>query len=85
MRLSTPRWWYVRSGAPTPITRALLRPISWIWSSVTARRIAAARPFDPAVPVVCIGNLTMGGSGKTPVVRALARFPRRCGWRKPRS
>jgi tetraacyldisaccharide 4'-kinase len=73
MRLSTPRWWYVRRGAPMPLTRALLRPISWVWAFATARRIAAARPFDPGVAVICVGNLTMGGSGKTPVVRALAR------------
>jgi tetraacyldisaccharide 4'-kinase len=73
MRLSTPRWWYVRRGAPMPLTRALLRPISWVWALETARRIAAARPIDPGVAVICVGNLTMGGSGKTPVVRALAR------------
>ena len=73
MRLSTPRWWYVRRGAPMPLTRALLTPISWIWAFVTARRIAAGRPYDPGVPVICVGNLTVGGSGKTPVVRALAR------------
>jgi tetraacyldisaccharide 4'-kinase len=73
MRLSTPRWWYVRHGAPMPLTRALLTPVSWIWALVTARRIAAGRPLDPGAPVICVGNLTMGGSGKTPVVRALAR------------
>jgi tetraacyldisaccharide 4'-kinase len=73
MKLSTPRWWYVRRGAPMPLTRVLLRPISWVWALETARRIAAARPFDPGVAVICVGNLTMGGSGKTPVVRALAR------------
>jgi tetraacyldisaccharide 4'-kinase len=71
MRLATPRWWYVRSGAPAPITRALLRPASWIWAWATARRIARGRPVDPGVPVICVGNLTMGGAGKTPVVRAL--------------
>ncbi|HLY78705.1 MAG TPA: tetraacyldisaccharide 4'-kinase, partial [Caulobacteraceae bacterium] len=73
MRLATPRWWYVRRGAPAPLTRALLRPISWIWTYATARRIARGRPFDPGVPVICVGNLTLGGSGKTPVVRALAK------------
>ncbi|HZZ89100.1 MAG TPA: tetraacyldisaccharide 4'-kinase, partial [Caulobacteraceae bacterium] len=73
MRVSTPRWWYVRDRAPAPLTRALLRPISWIWAFVTARRIASARPLDPGAPVICVGNLTMGGSGKTPIVRALAR------------
>ena len=75
MRLGTPRWWYVRHGAPAPITRALLKPISWIWTAATAERIAKARPVDPGIPVISIGNLTMGGSGKTPVAReVLARL-----------
>jgi tetraacyldisaccharide 4'-kinase len=75
VKLGTPRWWYVRSGAPAPIIRALLRPISWVWAAATARRIARATPVDPGVPVISIGNLTMGGSGKTPVAReVLARL-----------
>lgn len=76
MKLSTPRWWYVREGAPAPITRALLTPISWIWTWATARRIARADPIDPGAPVICVGNLTVGGTGKTPVVREiLSRLP----------
>jgi tetraacyldisaccharide 4'-kinase len=71
MKLGTPRWWYVREGAPAPILRALLRPVSWIWAAVGARRMAGARPFDPGVPVICVGNLTMGGAGKTPVAREI--------------
>lgn len=73
MRIATPRWWYVRDRAPMAVTRALLRPASWIWSWATAWRLARGRPFDPGVPVICVGNLTLGGSGKTPVVRELAR------------
>jgi len=77
MKLATPRWWYMREHrarqGDMPMLRALLTPVSWIWSAVTARRIASARPFDPGVPVICVGNLTVGGTGKTPVVRALAQ------------
>ena len=76
MKLATPRWWYVRDvparRGGMPVSRAVLTPISWIWAAVTARRIARAEPFDPGVPVICVGNLTLGGAGKTPVVRALA-------------
>ena len=71
MKLSTPRWWYVREDAPAPVTRILLKPVSWIWAAVTARRIARAVPVDPGAPVICVGNLTVGGTGKTPVVREL--------------
>jgi tetraacyldisaccharide 4'-kinase len=71
MKLSTPRWWYMRDGAPMPLTRALLRPASWIWASVTARRIARTVPFDPGVPVICVGGLSVGGAGKTPVAQVL--------------
>ncbi len=75
MKLTTPRWWYVRGPRrPMAVTRALLSPIGWIWTWATARRLARGRgrAVDPGVPVICVGNLTMGGTGKTPVVRALA-------------
>lgn len=74
MKLSTPRWWYVRHGPPRRVTRALLRPLSWIWAAATARRIARAVPVDAGLPVICVGNLTVGGAGKTPVVRELLRL-----------
>lgn len=71
MKLGTPRWWYVKSGGPAPLTRALLTPISWIWAASTARRIAKTIPTEVAAPVICVGNVTMGGAGKTPIVREL--------------
>jgi tetraacyldisaccharide 4'-kinase len=53
-------------------TRALLTPVSWIWALATARRIARGAHRDPGVPVICVGNLTLGGAGKTPVAVAVA-------------
>jgi tetraacyldisaccharide 4'-kinase len=71
MRLRTPRWWYDRRPR-AGMTRALLRPVAWAWAAVTARRIARTQPENVGVPVICVGNLTLGGSGKTPVVQAIA-------------
>ena len=50
MKLSTPRWWYRREGAPMPLTRFLLRPLSLVWAAATARRIAKGRPADLDLP-----------------------------------
>ena len=63
----------------SPIRRALLTPIGWIWAAATARRLARTEPFDPGVPVISVGNLTVGGSGKTPVAQALLRRLRASG------
>ena len=71
MKLGTPRDWYRRERAPAPLTRALLRPLSLIWANATARRLAKGLREEVGAPVIVVGNLTMGGAGKTPVVRAL--------------
>jgi tetraacyldisaccharide 4'-kinase len=71
MSLSTPRWWYLRGRRAGTLLRLVLTPASWIWAAATARRIAGGRKLDPGVPVICIGNLTLGGAGKTPVAAAV--------------
>jgi len=73
MTLSTPEWWYRRGKRQSPVARTLLTPLSWIWAGVTARRLARTTPTDPGAPVICVGNVTMGGAGKTPIVRELVR------------
>lgn len=79
MSLSTPKWWYLRDRKHAAMTRMLLKPLSWIWAGVTAGRIARTRPTDPGIAVISIGNLTVGGSGKTPVAREVLRLLRRSG------
>jgi tetraacyldisaccharide 4'-kinase len=74
MKLSTPRWWYRRDRDHAPVTRFLLKPLSWIWAAATARRIARGAPVDPGAAVISVGNLTVGGSGKTPVAREILRL-----------
>src|SRR5258706_1938886 len=61
----------------------LLEPIGWAIAGVGMMRRRLARPFIVPMPVVCVGNLTVGGSGKTPVVLALARWPPERGPRIP--
>lgn len=79
MKLNTPRWWYTREARHGRVGRTLLKPLSWIWAAATARRITRARPGDPGVPVISVGNLTVGGSGKTPIAREVIRLLREAG------
>jgi len=79
MKLNTPRWWYTRDARHGAVARILLKPLSWLWAAVTARRIARADPVDPGVPIISVGNLTVGGSGKTPVTREAIRLLHEAG------
>ncbi len=71
MKMITPRWWYVRRGGRGALTGLMLRPLSWLWTLAVARRLSRGGAIDPGAPVICVGNLTMGGSGKTPVAREI--------------
>ena len=53
------------------VLRALLTPVSWAYAWAGAQRLRNTSPRHAPVPVVCVGNLTVGGAGKTPVTRAL--------------
>lgn len=51
--------------------RALLTPPSWAYAFAAAHRIRTTISRHAPVPVICIGNLTVGGAGKTPIARAI--------------
>lgn len=51
--------------------RALLTPVSWAYEWAAAHRMRTATSRRAPAPVVCIGNLTVGGAGKTPIARAV--------------
>lgn len=52
---------------------AALSPLSALWRLATRRRLARGIPFDPGIPVICIGNVTAGGTGKTPFALLVAQ------------
>jgi len=51
----------------------LLAPAARVYEAAARAKTRAARPATAEAPVVCVGNATLGGSGKTPIVQALAR------------
>jgi tetraacyldisaccharide 4'-kinase len=56
------------------LVSALLAPVGWIWA-VGARSRAAKPPRHRSpIPVICIGNLSVGGAGKTPIAESIAQL-----------
>jgi tetraacyldisaccharide 4'-kinase len=69
-----PFWW------DKPNWRAYgLAPLSWIYGAVAGRRLLKAEPPKIPAPVLCIGNFTVGGAGKTPTAIAFAKAAKERG------
>jgi len=68
--MRAPEFWHDDRGRLAPY---LLAPLSAVFAAAARLRARAARPWRAPVPVICVGNLTVGGAGKTPTVLTLAR------------
>ena len=67
--MRAPAFWAAERGG---VAAAALTPLSWLYRLGTRSHAALARPSRAARPVICVGNFTVGGAGKTPTVLALA-------------
>jgi tetraacyldisaccharide 4'-kinase len=76
-----PQFWEKRG--PTAL---LLWPLSWVYSLVLRIRkliqdLGLINRQAAPVPVIIVGNIRVGGTGKTPIVIALAQRLAQLGWR----
>jgi tetraacyldisaccharide 4'-kinase len=69
-----PGFWH----APSSWQSHLLRPLGALYGAVAAQRLKR-KGLQAGIPVLCVGNYHVGGAGKTPTVRALAKILRDLG------
>jgi tetraacyldisaccharide 4'-kinase len=72
--MRAPDFW--RKGG---VIAQLLAPLGALYGLSVAWKARMTAPFDPGIPVICVGNLTAGGSGKTPIAIAMAEMLRARG------
>ncbi|HET9149283.1 MAG TPA: tetraacyldisaccharide 4'-kinase [Alphaproteobacteria bacterium] len=64
--MRAPAFWQQNGWLPTAFA-----PAACAWTAVARFRQRTAHPVKVSVPVICVGNVTAGGAGKTPTVLAL--------------
>jgi tetraacyldisaccharide 4'-kinase len=70
MSMREPEFWNQKNSALS----TLLSPLGTLYGASVAWKRKTARPLRPHARVLCIGNLTAGGTGKTPVAQAFGRM-----------
>lgn len=72
--MNTPRFWYPSKNPSTAekLWPLILTPLSWIWRLGAWVNRITHRPYRSTSTVVVIGNINAGGTGKTPLVAAIA-------------
>jgi len=68
VRLDEPSWWYAQ--APSRLAK-VLQPLGALYGRAVAARHGRARSYRSRLPVICVGNFTAGGTGKTPLAMHL--------------
>lgn len=71
----TPGFWWTDQK----FMRRLLLPVSWIYGYFAKRTLERKNVPTIHLPVLCVGNFTLGGTGKTPVVISLAKAAKKRG------
>lgn len=74
LKLKTPSFWYRRQDSAPPPQELLLTPLSWAYGTAHRANMAWHKSEKSGIPIICIGNLVTGGSGKTPVALSLMQL-----------
>lgn len=76
-----PQFWE-RRGPTSLVLWPLSKVYGWINQALDLlNELNLGRPKPPAVPIIIVGNIRVGGTGKTPIVIALAEQLARMGWK----
>jgi tetraacyldisaccharide 4'-kinase len=79
MIFAPPAFWH-KHGLRDETLSLALAPLGMAYGFLSRKRFDLHFPVPLEKPVVCVGNITMGGAGKTPVALSLADLLKDKGW-----
>jgi tetraacyldisaccharide 4'-kinase len=68
--IGTPKFWERGDS----VAARVLEPVSKIYGAISSARYSSVTPESVAIPTICVGNVVVGGAGKTPVAAAICEL-----------
>jgi len=68
MRINKPKFWDTKN-----FLSSMLEPLSWIVKLLIIIKKKSTTSIKFNIPIICVGNIYIGGTGKTPLSIFLAK------------
>ena len=78
--IKTPKFWYYNNTSSSIIALALY-PLSIIWIIISFVKKIFIKPHKSKLKVICVGNLNIGGTGKTPFTIYIYKILKKLGYK----
>ncbi len=74
------KFWYTNSIL-SKFVSSVFFPLSLIWITIDRIKFNFVRPYSPKIKVICVGNINVGGTGKTPISIFLFKILEEMGYK----
>jgi tetraacyldisaccharide 4'-kinase len=71
--MQNPKFWYLDNFSNRLLAK-ILSPLGWLIYGVSKFRFLGTAGYNGKTPIICIGNATVGGTGKTPTAILVANL-----------
>ena len=78
--IRAPEFWY-KDNLSSKIQSILFFPFSIMWIIISLLKNILTKKYKSKLKVICIGNLTIGGTGKTPFALYIYKLLKKLGYK----
>ena len=78
--IEAPKFWY-KKKLSSKILSIIFFPLSILWILISLLKNVLTKRYKSRLKVICIGNLTIGGTGKTPFAIYIYKVLKKLGYK----